>query len=130
MNIRRSTLLAALASLTTGPLSYTRDYAWSLLSASWRSTGLRQDDLKEALRYCVAEGFLQLHGDEDEALYRLTDDGELALDQSRWFPWTPGASSTRWKSCASAARIRPAASRGAAPAIRRRGSARRKFVAP
>lgn len=91
MNIRRSTLLAALASLTTGPLSYTRDYAWSLLSASWRSTGLRQDDLKEALRYCVAEGFLQLHGDEDEALYRLTDDGELALDQSRWFPWT------RWR---------------------------------
>lgn len=91
MNIHRSTLLAALASLTTGPLSHTRDYAWSLLAASWRATGLRQDDLKEILRYCVAEGLLQLHGDENEALYRLTDAGERALDDSRWFPWT------RWR---------------------------------
>jgi hypothetical protein len=87
MNIRRSTLLAALASLTSGPLSYTQDYSWTLLSSAWRGTGLRQDDLKEALRYCLAESYMELHGDEVEACYRLTLAGARGLDESRWFPW-------------------------------------------
>lgn len=87
MEIRRSSLLAALARLATGPLAYTRDYSWSLLVASWRASGLRQDELKEVLRHCVSEGYLELHGDENEAQYRLTGAGELALDEWRWEPW-------------------------------------------
>jgi hypothetical protein len=91
MDIRRSTLLAALASLTTGPLAYTHNYSWTLLSASWRSTGLRQEDLRELLRYCVGEGYMELHGDEIEACYRITPEGNRAIADSRWFPWT------RWR---------------------------------
>ncbi|HSW11412.1 MAG TPA: hypothetical protein VLI06_01145 [Solimonas sp.] len=91
MDIRRSTLLAALASLTNGPLAYTSDYGYVLLSASWRSTGLRQEDLREVLRYCVSEGYLELHGDEIEARYRMTAAGGKAISDSSWFPWT------RWR---------------------------------
>ncbi|AXQ29477.1 hypothetical protein D0B54_12595 [Solimonas sp. K1W22B-7] len=91
MEIRRSTLLAALASLTTGQLAYAHDYSWTLLSASWRTTGLRQEDLRELLRYCVGEGYMELHGDEQEASYRVTAAGEQAIAESRWFPWT------RWR---------------------------------
>jgi hypothetical protein len=91
MDIRRSTLLAALASLTTGPLSYTRDYPYTLMATAWRSTGLRTGDLQEVLRYCVGNGFMELHGDEIEARYRLTDTGSRAIADSRWFPWT------RWR---------------------------------
>ena len=91
MEIRRSTLLAALASLTTGPLAYTHNYSWTLLSSCWRGTGLRQEDLRELMRYCVGEGYMELHGDEQEASYRMTPAGKAAIEESRWFPWT------RWR---------------------------------
>ena len=100
MDIRRSTLLAALASLTTGPLAYTHNYSWTLLSATWRSTGLRQEDLRELLRYCVGEGYMELHGDEIEASYRMTPEGSKAVADSRWFPWT------RWRDNRTLAQLR------------------------
>lgn len=87
MDIRRSTLLAALGQLITGPLAETSEYGYLQLSSSWRSTGLRQDDLREVLRYCVIAGYLELHGDEIEARYRLTQAGRGAIGQSRWAPW-------------------------------------------
>jgi len=91
MDIRRSTLLAALGQLITGPLAETSEYGYLQLSSSWRSTGLRQDDLRQALRHCVTAGYLELHGDEIEARYRITQAGRGAIGTSSWMPWV------RWR---------------------------------
>jgi len=87
MDIQHSTLLAALGQLITGPLADTSEYGYLLLSSSWRSTGLRQDDLRQVLRHCVTAGYLELHGDEIEARYRMTQAGRGAIGASGWTPW-------------------------------------------
>lgn len=116
MDIRHSTRLAALLIVTSGPLAHTQHYSWNLLSAAWRSTGLRQTDLREVLSFCVAEGLLELHGDEHEASYRMSPGGRAAIAELRGFPWT------RWRDSRTLAQLRMRARIPSKDGINRRDS--------
>jgi hypothetical protein len=87
MLITATTLELALRRLLAGPLRYTRDYPLPVLRVAWRSTGLRQEDLYQALTRLEALGQLAfMLGDAGER-FRLTHAGAIDLQLHRGPAW-------------------------------------------